>query len=603
MTAARILIVEDERIVAEDLRLTLLQLGYEVAGSVASGEEAIPLARERFPDLILMDIFLAGKMDGITTTGEIRKFSAVPVIYLTAFADTTIMDKAKITEPYGYILKPYQERELHTIIEIALYKYRLDRQLRESEEKFRRIVETANEGIWGIDAAGKTTLVNGQMAVMLGLSTDELSGHAASEFVYPPDLPVFQKEQESRRSGKQGSYDLRFAHRDGSVRWVHVSASPVYDEEGSFSGAFSMHTDITDRVAAEEKLQRMNEDLEERVRERTESLDHQVHFLQQLIDTIPSPVYYKDRNLRYTGCNRTFESYLGLSRDTIIGKTGEEILPPDLVTLTRLKDQYLISHQGIQVYQIKFPHQDTTVREIIVKKATFSDSGGEIQGIIGVWMDISDRVRAEEALVESEKRFRAVVQDQSELIYRFRVDRRVLFANKAFLEYFSLDEKKTVGYIFRLPVYPDDQREVDAHFASLVPDHPVGLIEYRCRMGDGSVAWQQWSDRAFFDTAGNVTEYQSVGRDITRKKEIEEQQRRAYRQIEQNLQKFATLNDHIRNPLAVIVMLAGLEENENAQKIIEKSREIDQILTRMHEGYLDSENVRAFLRKHYGIEG
>ena len=603
MTAARILIVEDERIVAEDLRLTLLQLGYEVAGSVASGEEAVILAQEHCPDLILMDIFLAGKMDGITATGEIRKFSAVPVIYLTAFADTTIMDKAKITEPYGYVLKPYQERELHTIIEIALYRYRLDRQLRESEEKFRRIVETANEGIWGVDATGKTTFVNGRMAGLLGRSAEDLAGHAVSDFVYPPDLPVFQDEQEGRRSGKQGSYDIRLVHRDGSVRWVHVSASPVYDEEGTFSGAFSMHTDITDRVIAEEKLRQMNEELEERVRERTQSLDRQVHFLQQLIDTIPSPVYYKDHNLRYIGCNRTFESYLGLSRDAIIGRTPEEVLSPDLATLTVPKDRYLISHQGIQVYQIKFPHQDTTVRDVIVKKATFSDSSGETLGIIGVWMDISDRVRAEEALVESEKRFRAVVQDQSELIYRFRVDKRILFANKAFLDYFSLDENKTVGYIFRLRVHPDDQQAVDAHFSSLVPDHPVGLIEYRCTRGDGTVVWQQWSNRAFFDGAGNVTEYQSVGRDITRKKEIEEQQRRAYQQIEKNLQQFATLNDQIRNPLAVIVVLAGLEEDENSRKIIEKSREIDHILGQMHAGYLESEKVRMFLRKHYGIEG
>jgi PAS domain S-box-containing protein len=603
MTAARILIVEDERIVAEDLRLTLLQLGYEVTGSVASGEEAIPLAKERSPDLILMDIFLAGKMDGITATGEIRKFSAVPVIYLTAFADTTIMDKAKITEPYGYILKPYQERELHTIIEIALYKYRLDRQLRESEERYRRIVETANEGIWCIDTTGRTLFTNQRMAALLGCSVDDLVGRHVSEFIVPDDLAAYTREWTERHLGKRGNYELRLRHRNGSVRWMHLSSTPLYDEKGAFSGSFSMLADITDRVIAEENLRQINEELEERVCKRTADLDHQVHFLQQLIDTIPSPVYYKDSNFRYLGCNRTFESYLGLSRDAIIGKTTNDIAPQDLAALTALKDQYLISHQGIQVYQIKFPHQDASVRDIIVKKATFNDSSGRTLGIIGVWMDISDRVRAEEALTESEKRFRAVVQDQSELIYRFRVDRRILFANKAFLDYFALDENKTVGYIFRLPIHPDDQQSVNDHFASLVPEHPVGLIEYRCTRGDGSVAWQQWSNRAFFDGAGNVTEYQSVGRDITRKKEIEEQQRRAFQQIEQNLQQFATLNDHIRNPLAVIVMLAGLKEDENSRKIIEKSREIDQILGRMHAGYLDSEKVRMFLRKHYGIEG
>ncbi|MGA7628374.1 PAS domain S-box protein [Methanoregula sp.] len=603
MTAARILIVEDERIVAEDLRLTLIQLGYDIAGSTGTGEDAVRLARETNPDLVLMDIFLAGEMNGLTATEEIRKFSKVPVVYLTAFADAAIMEKAKVTQPYGYILKPYQERELNTIIEISLYKYSLDRQLKENEEKYRRIVETANEGIWGIDAEGKTTLVNQRMANLIGRSLDEITGHRIVDFIFPGDLPIFSRELEGQRAGKLGSYDLRMLNPDSTVRWMHISATPVYDERGAFSGSFSMLTDITDRVMAEEKLRHINEELEMRVQERTASLDHQVQFLQQLIDTIPSPVYYKDNDLRYMGCNKTFESYFGLSRNAIIGKTADIILASELAAPISSKDRYLISHQGIQVYQIKFPHQDSSIRDMIIRQATFSDGKIKTRGIIGVMVDISERVRVEEALSESEKRFRAVVQDQSELIYRFRLDRRILFANKAFLDYFALEEKGTIGYIFRLPVHPDDQHVLDAHFASLTPDHPIGLIEYRCIMSDGAVVWQQWSNRAFFDAAGNITEYQSVGRDITRNKEIEEQQRTLYRQIEQNLQQFATLNDHIRNPLTVIMMLAGLCDDEHSRKIVERSQEIQFILDRMDKGYLESEKIRMFLRKHYNIEG
>jgi PAS domain S-box-containing protein len=603
MTAARILIVEDERIVAEDLRLTLVQLGFEIAGSTDTGEEAVRLAREVHPDLILMDIFLAGKINGITAAQEIQKFSEVPIVYLTAFADTVIMEKAKVTQPYGYILKPYQERELHTIIEISLYKHQLDRHLKESEEKYRRIVETANEGIWSIDTGGKTTLANRQMGALIGHSADEITGRQITDFIFPDDLPAFTREIDERRTGKQGNYDLRLLHKDGSVRWVHVSATPVYDQSGAFSGSFSMFTDITGRVMAEEKLRQMNEELEMRVRERTASLDHHVQFLQQLIDTIPSPVYYKDGDFRYMGCNKTFESYIGLSRNAIIGKTEDDVLPSDLAVLTRSKDAYLISHQGVQVYQVKFPHQDKSIRDMIIKKATFSEGSGGKRGILGVMMDISERVRAEQALTESEKRYRAVVQDQSEMICRFRMDRRILFANKAFLDYFNLDEKETIGYIFRLPVHPDDQPAEDAYFASLVPDHPLGIIEHRCIKNDGTVVWQQWSNRAFFDTAGNVTEYQSVGRDITQKKESEEQRHRLYRQIEQNLQQFATLNDHIRNPLAVIMMLAGLEENATSQKIVKQSQEIKRILEHLDQGYIKSEKIRAFLRTHYNIEG
>jgi PAS domain S-box-containing protein len=603
MAAARILIVEDDGNVVEDLRSTLLQLGYEIAGSTAIGEEAVRLAREVHPDLVLMDLSLAGNMNGIAATEEIRKFSKVPVMYMASSADMAIMEQARATWPAGYILKPFQKGELQPNIEITLNNYFLNRQLGESEEKFRRIVETANESIWSIDANGIITFANHRIAALIGRPVEEIAGHPITDFIFPEDLPKFTREEEKRRIGKKGNYDLRLLLANGSYRWTHVSATPVCDDHGSYLGSFSILTDITYRVMIEKILQIMNKDLETRVSERTASLDQQVAFLQQLIDTIPSPVYYKDCDLRYMGCNRTFENYLGLSKDDIVGKTEKDVLPGDLAGLTRMKDTYLISHHGVQVYQIKFPHHDKSIRDMLVKKATFNDSTGKTMGIIGVMMDISDRVRAEEALMESEKRFRAVVQDQSELICRFRLDRTILFANMAFLEYFGLDEKETIGYIFRLPVHPDDQCAVEAHFASLTPDHPVGLIEHRCIINNGTVVWQQWSNRAAFDTAGNVTEYLSVGRDITLKKENEEQQRKLYRQIEQNLQQFATLNDHIRNPLSVIVMLAGLEEDEKSRKIIEKAREIDSILERMHKGYIESEKVRRFLRKHYNIEG
>jgi len=476
MTKARILITEDERIVAEDLRFTLEQLGYTIVGSVATGEEAVEQAKKTAPDLILMDIFLAGEMDGITAAETIRASSDIPVVFLTAFADPQIMEKAKITQPYGYILKPYQERELHTIIEIALYKHSIDRQ-----------------------------------------------------------------------------------------------------------------------------LQQQNVELEKRVRERTAALNEQVRFLQQMIDTIPSPVFYKDRDLRYIGCNRVFESYTGLRREAIIGKTGEEILPPEAARVSREKDLFLLSHEGIQVYQLKFPHPDKSVREMLVRKATFGGSGQALSGILGVMTDITDRIRIEEALRESERRFRGVVQDQSELIYRFRFDRAVLFANRAFLEFFGREEKDTVGYIFRMPVHPEDRQRFEAHIAALTPAGPAGSIEFRSTGKKGEVRWLQWNDRAFFDSAGNVTEYQSVGRDITRKKEIEEEQRRFLQQIEQNLQQFATLNDHIRNPLAVIAMIAGLREDDGSRRIAEKIREIDGILEQLHEGYVESEKVRMFLRTHYDV--
>ncbi|HUJ17990.1 MAG TPA: response regulator [Nitrospirota bacterium] len=126
MTAPRILIVEDEVLVATDLKNRITHFGYEVIDAVSSGEAAIARVAAQNPDIVLMDIMLNGVLDGIKTAEVIRKRFSIPVIYLTAFSEEKIFQEAKITEPYGYVIKPCNDRELHIAIEVALYKHKVD---------------------------------------------------------------------------------------------------------------------------------------------------------------------------------------------------------------------------------------------------------------------------------------------------------------------------------------------------------------------------------------------------------------------------------------------------------------------------------------------
>lgn len=141
MASAKILVVEDEKIVAKDIINTLKRLGYFVTAAVSSGEEAIIKASEAQPDLILMDIRLKGKMDGIEAAEEIRTNYNIPVIYLTANADETTLQRAKLTEPFGYIVKPFDERDLHTTIEIALRRHLAEAAVRVALEKEKELSE------------------------------------------------------------------------------------------------------------------------------------------------------------------------------------------------------------------------------------------------------------------------------------------------------------------------------------------------------------------------------------------------------------------------------------------------------------------------------
>lgn len=143
MENARIMIVEDIWLIANDLRESLGKLGYTVTAIVSSGEEAVKKAGEEMPDLILMDIVLSGRMDGIEAAEKIRSATDIPVIYLTAYSDEKKLERAKVTEPFGYLIKPVNDRELHTTIETALYRNRMEHErkklLREIDEASRTI--------------------------------------------------------------------------------------------------------------------------------------------------------------------------------------------------------------------------------------------------------------------------------------------------------------------------------------------------------------------------------------------------------------------------------------------------------------------------------
>ena len=146
MSKNNILVVEDESIVSKDIQQSLKKLGYNISGAASTGEKAIVLANETKPDLVLMDIMLKGDMSGIETAEKIKETLNIPVIYLTAYADENTLSRAKVTEPYGYIIKPFKEIDLHTSIEMALYKHSKEQEIVKERDFLYSLVESKEEG-------------------------------------------------------------------------------------------------------------------------------------------------------------------------------------------------------------------------------------------------------------------------------------------------------------------------------------------------------------------------------------------------------------------------------------------------------------------------
>src|SRR5215510_6651070 len=224
MDKVRILIVENERIVSMDMQRRLKNLGYDVVGAAVSGEEAIQKSELHRPDLVLMDIMLDGKLDGIQAAEVIRGRLNIPVIYVTAYGDGPTLDRAKVTEPFGYILKPFEERELHGHIEIALYKHRIEKRLKDSEERYVLATRGANDGLWDWDLRNNKIYFSPRWTSMLGYTDDEVRQNPKEWFtrLHPEDRQRVEHQIKAHINGEARHFEAeyRILCKDGTYRWA-----------------------------------------------------------------------------------------------------------------------------------------------------------------------------------------------------------------------------------------------------------------------------------------------------------------------------------------------------------------------------------------------
>lgn len=288
-----VFIVEDEALIAMELRDRLTRLGYEVRGVAAHGERAVEEIPTAAPDLVLMDINLAGQLDGIETARRVRERTDVPVVFLTAFSDPELVRRASALGPHGYLLKPFEERELHATIQVALVKHRADRALREANERLEEQVRartaelarlnadlegevarraaalTASEGRYQAlvdhisdalirdDESGRLVYANARFLDWFGLHDRDLRGVRLEDYVSPEWRAALRERHDRRMRGEPvpDRFEYEGARADGRRFWVEVSVTPV-TENGQIVGTQSILRDVTERKEMERRLGR-----------------------------------------------------------------------------------------------------------------------------------------------------------------------------------------------------------------------------------------------------------------------------------------------------------------------------------------------------------
>jgi PAS domain S-box-containing protein len=250
MGSARILVVEDEAIVARDMVRQLERFGYHVVADTPRGEEAVELAAKLRPDLVLMDIQLAGWLDGIDAAQAIRRNSSVPVVFLTAFATETVLQRAKQASPFGYLVKPFDPQQLETAVEIALHQHDIESSLRESREELAAILRTATDAFFLADTSGRLLDVNEATCRLLGFTREELLTMTVADL--EQDVPPEQVAATIARVLKTGSerFERRMRRKDGSWAELELSVNSLPVGEGR---VMAFARDISARKRADEE--------------------------------------------------------------------------------------------------------------------------------------------------------------------------------------------------------------------------------------------------------------------------------------------------------------------------------------------------------------
>ena len=260
----RILIVEDEIIVARDIQQQLIDLGYQPIGHATDGDEALAMARKLVPDLVLMDIQLNGALDGIGAAQAIRTLLQFPVVFLTAFAADDVIARAKMTEPYGYILKPFSERELRTVIEMALFKHQAEMKVRDANEHTQAILDNVVDAVVTINAAGAIQSFNAAAIQMFGYTVAEVLGQNVRLLMPPPHHG--KHDDYLRRYAETGeahvighSREMTGQRKDGRLFPLSLAVSQITRAgQITFIGLIS---DITERTRIEAALRETADEL------------------------------------------------------------------------------------------------------------------------------------------------------------------------------------------------------------------------------------------------------------------------------------------------------------------------------------------------------
>ncbi|MGA7721992.1 MAG: PAS domain S-box protein [Ignavibacteriaceae bacterium] len=414
MYKASILIVEDNNIVMLELKDRLEEMGYNVIDTSSSGPDAIKKAELHKPDLIIMDIRLKGDMDGIETSASIKKTMEVPIVYLTAHADDNTLQRAKITEPYGYIIKPFEERELNTALEMALYKHAMEKRLRESEHWLSATLKSIGDALIATDSKGIIKIINHVAEELTGWKMQSAYGmNIENLFKIMDENHIEFEENPVITTLKNGSIEGGINHflisKNGAEIPVDFSSAPISYETVNLAGVVLVFRDVTERIKAKELLVK------------------QQKFLKTIIDTDPNYISVKNGEGKFELINKATAETLGISTDKVHGKYDSQFYRKEEIDYFRKTDKEVIeSQREIFIPEERMIDSKGKIHLLQTFKRAIDSRDGDEKLVLSVGSDITELKKVENNLRDSEDRIKTLLKTIPDTVLRFAKDGMLL---------------------------------------------------------------------------------------------------------------------------------------------------------------------------------
>ncbi len=363
-----------------------------------------------------------------------------------------------------------------------------EKALRDSEQRYRHIIETANEGIWFIDADNITTFVNQNMADMLGYTEADMLGRSLFYFMEQQSQQQAILNVKRRRQGIAEQHDFKFQCQDGTPLWVIMNTFPRFDHAGQYIGAFAMITDITERKRMEQELRQQQE------------------FMRLVIDSVPPFIFWKDINNRYLGCNQKFAQAAGVNTpDEIIGKTDLELAwTAEEIKLFQAFDRHLMDSDTPEYYMIEtIQADDNQTIWVETNKIPLHDANGTLMGILGTFEDITERIQADNKLRESEGRLAETQRIANLGYWKWDINTGVLEWSEEVFRHFGLSYVSTNQVslaTFINAIHPEDRGYVERQIEQACYKNQPYQAEFRIVWPNGTVRHLQSFGKVVFDT-------------------------------------------------------------------------------------------------------